>query len=204
MLIDAAGPELDWDRLLARAAALPATVLPLHNSLTYLRDTFDVDVSEPGPPKGVGVLVDRDRPCDAPGPRVEARLRFRRQLAQRDHVGHREAPARPQHPMRFAEHGGLVGGQVDDAVRDHDVDARVGKGDLLDRALEEGRVEHAGPRLVVLREADHLVGHVHAVRVAARGDAPGRQEDVDAGAAPQVEHRLSGMQVDEERRVAAA
>lgn len=47
MVIHAAGPELDWDRLLARASALPATVLPLRNALAYLRDTFDVDVPEP-------------------------------------------------------------------------------------------------------------------------------------------------------------
>jgi hypothetical protein len=53
-------------------------------------------------------------------------------------VGGDVADAQPsagaQHPERFGGHLGFVGGQVDDAVGDDDVDAVAGQGDRLDAA----------------------------------------------------------------------
>ena len=65
----------------------------------------------------------------------------------------------------------LVGGEVDDAVGDDDVDARVGERDLLDVALDELGVVDAGLGGVGPCEREHLVGHVEADRAPAGADA---------------------------------
>ena len=99
---------------------------------------------------------------------------------------------------------GLVGREVDHAVRDDDVD-RVGRQrDLLDHALEEDRVRDAGLRRVRAREREHLVGHVEPVREAGRADAPRREDHVDPAAGAEVEHRLALVQLGDRGRVAAA
>ena len=51
---------------------------------------------------------------------------------------------------------------------------------------------------------EHLVGHVHPVRLAGRADPAGGQQDVDAAAGAQVEHGLALVQVGDGERVAAA
>ena len=97
--------------------------------------------------------------------------------------------------MCFTKHGALVGREVDHAVRDDHVDRAVGKWDLLDRALEERRVGDACLGLVRARHREHFVGHVHAVGVTVRRHAPRGEQDVQAGAAPQVEHTLARTEV---------
>ncbi len=51
---------------------------------------------------------------------------------------------------------------------------------------------------------EHLVGHVQAVGDPARTDPPGGEQDVDAAAGAEVEHRLALMQFGDRQRVAAA
>ena len=91
----------------------------------------------------------------------------------------------------LGEHGRLVGREVDDAVRDDDVD-RVGRQrDLLDQPLQEiGRSSRRPPR-VLLCQREHLVRHVEAVRHTRWPDSLRRQEDVDASARTKVEHDLT-------------
>src|SRR6267378_3920820 len=101
---------------------------------------LDVDVAEPGVAERSGVLADRDRARDTTGPLVEGALHLRRQLGERDHVRHGEPSAGPQHAVRLTKHGALVRGQVDHAVGDDDVDARLGQWDLLDGPFKKGRV----------------------------------------------------------------
>ena len=100
--------------------------------------------------------------------------------------------------------GGLVAGEVDDAVGDDHVDRVVGERDVLDRALEELDVLDPGLALVLPRQLEHLVGHVEAVGLAGRADPPGREQDVDPAAGAEVEDRLALVQLGDRGRVAAA
>ena len=62
---------------------------------------------------------------------------------RRDDVGDREATAGLEHAERLAEHRGLVGRQVDHAVREDDVDGAVGDRQVLDLAEPELDVRRA-------------------------------------------------------------
>ena len=112
-----------------------------------------------------------------------------------DHVADREAPAGAQDARGLAQDLRLVAGEVDDAVADDDVDAVVGKRDVLDVALQELGV--LGARLVRVApgQLEHLVGHVEADRPAGRAYPPCRDEDVGAGPRTEVEHRLALVQI---------
>ena len=117
------------------------------------------------------------------------------QVVRRHDVADPDPSARPEHAPHLLEHLGLVGGQVDHAVRDDHVDARVGQRDVLDVALEELDVLGARVGGVAPGEVEHLVGHVEAVRVPGRPHAPGRQQHVDPPARTQVEHGLALAQL---------
>jgi hypothetical protein len=99
-----------------------------------------------------------------------------------DHVRDGEAAARLEDAGGFADHAALVRREVDDAVGDHDVDARVRERDVFDVALEPVHVLDPGLGLVRAGELEHLVGHVQAVRRAGGTDAAGGQQDVDTAA----------------------
>ena len=79
-----------------------------------------------------------------------------------------------------------------------------GSGIVLDLALEELDVLDARLTLVLAGELEHLVGHVEAVGLAGRADAPGREQHVDAAARAEVEHGLALVEVGDRGRVAAA
>ena len=133
---------------------------------------------------------------------VERSLDLGWELGKRHHVGDGQAAARLEHAVRLAQHRPLVGREVDHAVRDDHVDARRGKGKRFDRPLEERRVAHARARLVRARDGEHLIGHVHAVRVTGRPDTSRREEHIQTRSAPEVEDGLAGAELGEERGVA--
>ena len=58
-------------------------------------------------------------------------------------VADAQAAAGAQDPERLGEDARLVGGQVDDAVGDDDVDLLVGQGDVLDVAVQEAGIGDA-------------------------------------------------------------
>ena len=120
-----------------------------------------------------------------------------------DNVADSQATARPEDPVHLGEHPRLVRGQVDNAVRDHDVDGVRGERDLLDIALQELDVRRAGLVAVLDRQSEHLLGHIEPVHLASRSDALGREQHVDTAARPEVEHGLAGMKVCDSRGVAA-
>ena len=121
-----------------------------------------------------------------------------------DDVGDPDAAAGTEHAGDLGEHGRLVGREVDDAVRDHDVDALGGERDVLDEPLQEVDVRRAGLARVALRELEHLVGHVEAVDGSGRADSRGGEEDVDAAAGAEVEDGLALVEVGDRDGVAAA
>ncbi len=121
-----------------------------------------------------------------------------------DDVGDADAAAGGQDAEHLGEHGRLVGGQVDDAVGDDDVDRVRGQRDGLDRALEELDVGGSSLLLVGQGQRQHLLGHVQAVGLAGGADAAGGEEDVDAAAGAEVQDALSFMEVGDGGGVAAA
>ncbi len=125
-------------------------------------------------------------------------------MAARDDVGDGEAAAGAEDAEGFGEDAVLVGGEVDDAVGDDDVDGVVREGDVLDLSLEELDVGEAGLELVLAGEGEHLVGHVEAVGKTGSPDAAGGEEDVDASAGAEVEDDLAGEEIGEGGGVAAA
>ncbi len=78
------------------------------------------------------LLLERAR--EAADPELDAPADLGGHLATHDDVGDGEPPARLEDPERLAQDRVLVGGEVDDAVRDDHVDARVGERDRLDLA----------------------------------------------------------------------
>ncbi len=85
-----------------------------------------------------------ERAGDAAGPLLHVRACRFVHVGVGDHVRDGEAPAGAQHPCGLSEHLALVGGEVDHAVRDHDVDGVVCERDVLDVALDELDVFDAG------------------------------------------------------------
>ena len=125
-------------------------------------------------------------------------------LAANDDVGDGEAAAGAEHAKGFAQDAILVGGEIDDAVGDDDVDGVVGQGNVFDLALEELDVGDAGLALVFAREGEHVVGHVEAVGFAGGADALCGEQHVDAAAGAEIEYGLAGPQFDERGWIAAA
>src|SRR3990170_2312607 len=162
----------------------------------------DRDRLEPRQLKPALVLLQRERPGDATHEAPPLGPLLRRELVRRDHVRDTQAAAGPEHAMHLREHLRLVCRQVDHAVRDHHVHARVGQRHVLDVALQELDVVGPGLGGVAPCELQHLVGHVQTERLPGRADPLRRQDHVDPAAGSEVEHGLALPELGHGRRVA--
>ena len=124
--------------------------------------------------------------------------------AAHDNVGDGEAAARLEHAKRLAQDAVLVGREIDDAVGDDDVDRVVGQGNVFDLAFEKLDVFDACLALVFAGQGEHVVGHVEAVSLAAGSHAARGEQHVDAAAGAEVEHNVTGLEIDERGGIAAA
>ena len=143
----------------------------------------DLHVPEPGGlhQVDVGLLVDRARQA-ADVCAHRSLDRFGEGL-QHDRVGDHQPSAGPQDAEGLPEDLPLVGREVDDAVRDDDVDRGVGHREVLDLAEPELDVRVLALLRVLPRPREHLRRHVHADHPAVRADPVGREEAVEPGAA---------------------
>src|SRR5262245_47744696 len=94
-----------------------------------------VDILEAAPGELGAILALFERADDAPDPQLDTAADRRRHLPAHDHVGDGEPSTRLQHAKRLGQHRVLVGGQIDDAVRDDDIYRIVREWDVLDLAL---------------------------------------------------------------------
>ena len=92
---------------------------------------LDVDVGEAGAGEFGGVFGFFESAGDAAGPEFDVAADFGGDLAADDDVGDGEAAAGLEDAEGFGEDAVLVGGEVDDAVGDDDVDGVVGQRDVL-------------------------------------------------------------------------
>ena len=74
-------------------------------------------------------------PADAAGPGRAVGPLLGRELPARHHIRHGHAPTRPQHAVRLAEDGRLIGAKIDDAVGQNHVHRVIGHGQGLDEAV---------------------------------------------------------------------
>src|SRR5215475_10617970 len=165
---------------------------------------LDVDALEAGLGELVAVLVLLEGAGHAADPELDALADGRRHLAAHDHVGHGETAAGLEHAKGFRQHAILVAREIDHAIRDDDIYAGPGQGNLFDLTFQELYVVNAGLALIVPGERQHLVRHVESVGLARRPHAPGGEEHVDAAARAQVEHRLAHLQLGQRGGIAAA
>ena len=119
-------------------------------------------------------------------------------------IGNGKTAAGLQHAKRLAQDAVLVGGEVDDAVGDDDVDGVVRKRDILDLAFEELDVVSGHLALIFPRERQHLIRHVEPVGLACRAHPASRKKDIDSTTGPEIEHVLSRLEFGQCGRVAAA
>ena len=76
-----------------------------------------------------------------------------------------------QHAESFAQDSVFVGGKIDDAVGNDDIDRVVGQRDTLNLALQKLDVRDPRLALVVVGQSQHFVGHVETVGFAGGADA---------------------------------
>ena len=96
------------------------------------------DPLESGPVEQPRVLVLRECPGDVTGPQSNGLQDIGGQcslVAEENDVRDGEASARLEDPEGLGDHGGLVGGEVYDAVGDHYVYVVLGERNVLDLAL---------------------------------------------------------------------
>ena len=129
---------------------------------------------------------------------------FRQDLAARDDVGDSEAAAGLQNAEGFAQNSVLVGGKIDDAVGDDDVDGIVGQRNAFDFAFQEFDIVDARLPLVLVRKREHLVGHVEAIGFAGGADTSGGEQDIDTATGTKIEHSFSRLQLSQSGWIAAA
>jgi hypothetical protein len=92
----------------------------------------DGQLDEAGAFDGIHPVVHRRAPGDASGPQVDLAHRcLRKRLAVGD-VGELKESSRPEHTERLAEHGGLVGTQIDHSVGNDHVGPAALEGHLFE------------------------------------------------------------------------
>src|SRR5271170_7135602 len=106
-------------------------------------------------------------------------------------------------PKGFTENAIFVGGEIDDAVRDDNVDRVVGQRDVLDLTFQELDIRDSRLLLVFTRERQHIVRHVQPICFASCADALCREQNVDAATGAEVKNGLSRSKIDQRGRIAA-
>src|ERR671922_1884523 len=152
----------------------------------------------------VSIVVALHGTADAGGPERGVAGDAGGERRARDDIGEGEPPARAEHARGLREDACLVGSEVDDAVRDHDVRANIRKWEPLDMRLHELGVREA----VVGREAPRLrelrFGHVDPDHASALADLPRGKKGVHTRAAAQIDDGLAWLDPGEVEVVANA
>jgi hypothetical protein len=113
-------------------------------------------------------------------------------------------PPRLQDPVGLGKDAGFVGGEVDDAVREDDLDAPVCHRQILDFPEAEFDIPVVALLRVGAGLGNHFRGHVHPDDPACFADLPPGEETVKAAAAAEVEDNLAGFERGDGLGVSAA
>src|ERR1051326_5320041 len=141
---------------------------------------FNIDRFEPGRSQTLYIVHFFESASDAADPQLHALSHFGRHFAPHYHIGNRETTARLQHTESFSQHAILVAREVNDAIRDDDIDRAIRQWDVLDLAVEELDVGETALAFVLFCERLHFIRHIEAVGLSGWADALCREQDVDA------------------------
>src|SRR5580692_8957717 len=156
---------------------------------------LDFDLGEAGCCQLAAVVVFFQGSGDATDPGQHALADLGQNFAAGHDVGDGETAARLEHAEGFTQNFIFVGGEIDYAVGNDDVDRIVGQRDVFDFTFQEFDIVDGGLAFVVVGEGQHFVGHVEAVGFACRPDAAGGEQHVDAAAGSEIEDGLAGVQL---------
>src|SRR5439155_45209 len=109
---------------------------------------FDLDFFEPGCLEFRSIFIFRERAGDTADPQKHALANFGRHGTASDNIGNGKTPAGFQYAECLAQYAIFVRGEIDDAVRDDDIDGVVGKRNVLDLTLEEFHIVYTGLFLI--------------------------------------------------------
>src|SRR5688572_973496 len=141
---------------------------------------IDVHIREPGGSQLLFVVGLVQRASQATDPQFHIPTDSGGYLAPHDDVGYREPAARLEDAEGFGQHLTFIRREVDDAVRNVDIDGARGERDRLNIAFQEFHVAGAGLALVVAGEVEHLVGHIEPVHLTRRPNTTRGEQYVDA------------------------
>ena len=129
---------------------------------------------------------------------MTSRGQFGREGLLEGDVAGGEASAGLEDAGDLAEDGGLVGGEVDDAIGDDAIDGGGGEGHVVDGGEVELDVGEGDAVDAVAcgcgGAGDHGGGHVDADGLASGADFAGGEEDVEAAAGAEVDDGFAGFE----------
>src|ERR1022692_4662346 len=152
------------------------------------------DVSEAGGCELVLVIVNNESSGNAACPQCHKALKVLREFLSKDDIGDRKKSAVLEDAERFSQDDVLIGREVDDAVRNDDIDRLIRERNIFDSAKEELDVLHTGFHLVLSSKLNHFRCHIKSVDLARWPDATRGEEHVNATARTEVEDDLTGQQ----------
>src|ERR1700737_172722 len=143
---------------------------------------FEINLLEPSRGELAPVLVLFQRSGYATNPQQHILANLGKHLPTGYNVGHREAPTRLENSECFSQNAIFVGRQVYDAVGNDDIDGVVRKRNVLDFTFQELGIFYPCLALVLVRQRQHLIGHIQTVDFACWPDSVGGEQNIDATA----------------------
>jgi len=115
---------------------------------------FESDLVETSGRQLAPIVVLFQRSSNTANPKQKAPAYLRHHLATRDDIGDREATSRFEYPERFSQNRVLVSREIDDAIRDDDINGFVRQRDVFNLAPQELDVFNPSFRLFSFANAN--------------------------------------------------
>ena len=153
--------------------------------------TNTLDLYETGVLEEIALIPDRDRAAYSLRPGFPAAQKMAGQLALPDYIGELQPPARLQDPEEFTEQGWLIGCEIDYPVGGCHGKGAIREGQVITLDLADRNLGMPGPAEIFLGHGNHLRGEVDPVNLATAANQAGGYQEIETGAATQVEKPLT-------------
>jgi len=91
-------------------------------------------------------------------------------------------PPRLEHAEGFSQHLVFVGREVDDTIRDDDIDSVIRQRDVLDFSLQKLYILNSGLPSIFSGQRQHFIRHVQTIGLAGRPHPLAGQQHINAPA----------------------
>src|SRR6185369_6647339 len=125
------------------------------------------------------------------------------ECSQQHDVADCEVSSRFEDAKHFTKYGRLVRAEVDDAVRDNEIDGIIVNGNVFDLTLTELNVSRAEFCRVFAGAREHVIRHVNADDMTGRANLIPSKECVETCAASEIKHRHTELNLRQGKRIAA-